>query len=434
MLTRAERWFTVAMLIFFSNAVIWIFIGDSETSFIRRGGGTTLHLCQIAMYLTALLFFGRHWKIFQAGLAPGKWVIALSLFAVLSTLWSADPSGTAVHSIALLATTAFGIYFGVRYTPVEQIELLLRTFEIIIPLSIAFAILLPNYGRDHFLHAGAWQGVFAQKNLLGKAMLLSIIVFLSARQLLPLYLRWPAIAVSVGLLGLSRSKTAFLLAGFFFLLSCVAKLQTLQWSARFAVITVLLLLVFGVLAFALTNASLFLGLLNRDVTLSGRISLWTAVLDKISQHPILGYGYDAFWTGIRGQSANLILTLGWSAKHSHNGFLDLILDLGLAGFILYALGYLVALFQAFRLLGSNAITIWPIHYLTFVLLYYLTEGQMVRQDSLYWALYVAVSVSVCTKRNHPISDAEHEAETQTDLERTHLTNPDEHLRTGVSYG
>jgi hypothetical protein len=39
---------------------------------------------------------------------------------------------------------------------------------------------------------------------------------------------------------------------------------------------------------------------------------------------------------------------------------------------------------------------WPLHYLIFMILYYTTEGQLVHQDSLYWALYVAVTVAVAS--------------------------------------
>jgi len=48
-------------------------------------------------------------------------------------------------------------------------------------------------------------------------------------------------------------------------------------------------------------------------------SIWAVVLDKISKHPWLGYGYKGFWLGMEGN----LLTSGMkltSWHHAHNGF------------------------------------------------------------------------------------------------------------------
>ena len=91
------------------------------------------------------------------------------------------------RSLVLLATTVYGIYFGGRFTIPEQLRLLSWTFALVVFSSLFMVILLPQYGVDHGVFFGAWQGAFPQKNMLARAMVLAALVFYfvrpSARQL-----------------------------------------------------------------------------------------------------------------------------------------------------------------------------------------------------------------------------------------------------------
>ncbi len=44
-------------------------------------------------------------------------------------------------------------------------------------------------------------------------------------------------------------------------------------------------------------------------------------------------------------------------------------------------------------MSHDRLATWPLQYLAFMLLYDLAEGPILRQNNLYWALYVAVVVS-----------------------------------------
>ena len=50
-----------------------------------------------------------------------------------------------------------------------------------------------------------------------------------------------------------------------------------------------------------------LGALGRNATLSGRTGIWSLLLGSIAKRPLLGYGYYAFWQGLKGESANIIV-------------------------------------------------------------------------------------------------------------------------------
>jgi O-antigen ligase len=72
-------------------------------------------------------------------------------------------------------------------------------------------------------------------------------------------------------------------------------------------------------------------------TLTGRLPLWELSSTYVWQRPVFGYGFDSFWTPdrIRFFSAQL----QWAVPHSHNGFIELALDLGGAGLIIYLIQF-----------------------------------------------------------------------------------------------
>jgi exopolysaccharide production protein ExoQ len=397
MLKRFERYFAIAMLLYLSGSLLGFLFPDSELSMVRPESNATLLAMELGFYSVASALIVLHWRRFTRGLLAGKWALALSVLAIASTVWSSDPSITARRSMVLMGTTLFGVYFGSNFNLGEQVRILAKTFGLIVVLSFYFGLFLPQYGINHDIHGGSWTGVFTQKNLLGKAVIVAVIVFLAAKQVVPRAARWTLFAGALWLLLLSDSRTSqivliamLLLAPVYHIVRKKGLTVVIPTSLAFG----LVLIAIGVVAAANTDSLLIA--MGRNPTLTGRTEIWKAIWTAITKQLLFGYGFDGFWSGIRGKSADVILTLGWVAKHSHNGFLDVWLDLGIVGVTIFLAGYLDTLRRALRFLrrhrGQGAY--WPIHYLAFMLLYHLTEGPILRQNSIYWALYVAVVVAV----------------------------------------
>ncbi len=116
------------------------------------------------------------------------------------------------------------------------------------------------------------------------------------------------------------------------------------------------------------------------------------------KHPWLGYGFKGFWQGMQGESANLLQAVGWPALHSHNGFLDLALDLGILGVATFAIGYLVFLRRAIEIAGKvrGSVPVWLCTYLAFMFFYNLSESSILVENNICWVLYTATAVSLCT--------------------------------------
>lgn len=103
----------------------------------------------------------------------------------------------------------------------------------------------------------------------------------------------------------------------------------------------------AVLATAAVMFTQILAAFGRDDTFSGRTSLWegaTAVAE--AHHPILGAGYRAFWT-VAGSDGVRDYVQSWVKlpSHGHNGYLDIWLELGYAGLVLFAIFALVTIWR-----------------------------------------------------------------------------------------
>ena len=81
----------------------------------------------------------------------------------------------------------------------------------------------------------------------------------------------------------------------------------------------------------LLSPDLILDLLGKDATLTGRTELWYFVNIFISQRPLLGWGFGAFWCQEIRRLNEISRNLGWSIPQAHNGLLELLLEVGAIG-------------------------------------------------------------------------------------------------------
>ncbi len=340
-----------------------------------------------------LLMMRQRTFIAVAGRAKMLWLlIGVVLFSIV---WSDDSSVSIRQSIALIGTTLFGVYLATRYRLKDQLQILGWVFGIAAILSLVFAIALPSYGLQN---GQSWQGIYHHKNLLGRIMVLSAIVFVLNAQSFKSYrwLNWAGAGLSMVLLVFSNSKTS--LALLLVLLVFLIGYQTLRLYYKLAVVVLSTALVIagGILVTVISQAETVVGAAGKDLTFSGRTDLWSLVIPKIQNRFWLGYGYGGFWRGWSGESADIWLLETWLPKHSHNGYIDLWLELGLIGIVVFAMGMALAIYRAtlWVALTRSAEYLLPLAFLNFVLLYNLTESVWLLQNTLFWIFYVT---TLCTR-------------------------------------
>jgi O-antigen ligase len=323
--------------------------------------------------------------------------------AIISIFWSAAPENTIDVSKGMLRSTLLGIYLAVRYSPREQMRLLLWLFGIVALLSLAVAIAIPSYGIAMTNGEPSWQGILLHKQYLGRMMALGAVLFLltALNNQRRRWVIWAGFSLTVALILLSRSKTSLVLSVLSLLLLPTFKVVRQNYKLRVILLIITLGVSFTLISLVLANwTTLLVDILGKDESLNGRIPIWTLCIQKGLERPWLGYGYYGFWPSDAGQ--DIILNswasdeaLGRTDFHSHNGFLEIFLQLGWLGLSLFTLNFMSVLLRVFNLMLSTRTieSFWMFEYLTLMLLFNYTETQTFLSFSSMWSVYVSISLS-----------------------------------------
>lgn len=183
--------------------------------------------------------------------------------------------------------------------------------------------------------AGDWRGAFGHKNVAAgiMAMLLFLGIYIVRSGA---WISGGAIIVLASLFLLNAAgKSSLTLCISVLLLTSLTSLFRSFWMRAILLLTPLLLLNMLSIGTVLSEGLAGLAkLLPLDSTFTGRTDIWTFALQSLQQRLATGYGFVAFW----GSSAIQDLPEGkeWAAlaSHSHNGYLDAALGMGLPGLVL----------------------------------------------------------------------------------------------------
>lgn len=400
----AENVFVVLSLLLFTNALIPMLyeIRTGNHAVNSLEGNSDVIASFFIIYIITLFLVFLRWKKFIRVVTERKLLLVLIGIALASVFWSVSPELTLRRSFALVGTTLFGFYLATRYSLKEQFRLLTWALGIAMVLSVLLALLLPSYGiHQGGDFPGSWKGIYTHKNTLGFNMGFSVCVF----ALLAFWggkyrlLGWVGFILAAILLLLSTSKTPLLCA--LTVLALLPLYSILRWrytlSFFFFAIAVMINVIFSTLL--LNNAESILGAFGRDLTLTGRTQLWTVVVGMIQKRPWLGYGYTAFWLGWEGESQHVWTAITWHPDYSHNGYLELALQLGLLGIVVFGIDFLFCFIRALTVAGvsKTAAEMFPLAFLTFFLPFSISESIILKQNSIFWVLYVSLTLSMFLK-------------------------------------
>ncbi len=410
-LSSAEDFFAVFSLLFYSNLLAFssLFNGSSFNSLgvsavaISNPLTPLLQALQHGVFLIALLLILLRWKLsLVASLrAPIFWLLVALMMG--SFLWSDFPSDTMRKSVALFETITFGVYFGSRFSLGKQLQLLAIASSLIIVTSFLYSVALPGSAIETGGHAGDWRGPFIQKNEFAKVIVLCCIstYLYKSKSALWNITRLAIVSLSALMIVLSDSKTALVVVSFLFLsvyayrgLYSLIRNRSALLIPSVSLFLVTLLGSSWLLVFNLENIANSAG---KNLTLTGRTTIWSAVSYKIAERPLLGYGYLGFWRDIYGGSAYVgkVFNNLYLPKDAHNGFLELALAFGFVGVALFSLSFLHILLRAAALpvpVGVQT-AYWPLVYLTFLILYNQTEATLILHNSIFFVLFVALALS-----------------------------------------
>jgi O-antigen ligase len=409
-------------------ALVTILAGDLWRYSITWYGFGAIVLAVSAFSALLLVRYRDRWRI---GALPMP-LLAFVALMTISIAWSAYPSSSAVGIVATLLTALSGVAFAVAFSWSELLRALGVALRIIFGLSAVFELfvalvlrrpLLPfwspyaaaddghlpkalYWSRNVLFDDGKIQGVVGNSALLGFVALLALIVFgvqlAAGRVKRGRGIAW--IVLAAGILFLTRSATITLaLVAVVAVTLAVAAVRSAPTGRVRTVLYGLfaLLAVAAVVVGAVARDSI-LGLLGKSPDLTGRTNIWDSVIGLAQERPVFGWGWVSYWTPWAEPLNTLAFEGGVQQYQAHNAWLDVWLQLGIVGLVVFGAFVLSTVVRSWFFAVDRTITVpgtrgsysvesvLPILILTALLVQSLAESRLIIEYGLLLLTITAV--------------------------------------------
>jgi exopolysaccharide production protein ExoQ len=292
----------------------------------------------VGLWLMLSVPYGRSCLALLLNTRRATWI--LPFLMVASTVWSQGHAESARAGLEYVATAVCAVFAASLLKPRAFISALTVCLVIVALLSVVFG----KQTVDPLTGSSAFVGVFASKNQLGfftsMMLLAAVALLIDGRQPLPArMLGLVALVLAMPLLVLTRSGTAILSS----VLACMVLVANLIMSrlsrherARLLGAGVVILLPVAIIAVIAGDdmKTLLLDAMGKDATLTGRTLLWAHAMELIPQHPLFGYGYQAFWRQDSVEAESLWYEFhvdGRYGFHFHSTYIETAVELGYIG-------------------------------------------------------------------------------------------------------
>ena len=366
-------------------------------------------------------------------------LVAFLAWCLVTTIWSAYRLETLAGSVIQVTTATVGLALAVTFTKpmfVRAMSLAMRAilgasllFELLVAIAfpggvLPVYLLLPGaletwsgvpgatidtvpagfqWSQGNLFAPAAIQGIVGNRNLLAFVSLLAIIavaVQWAAGQLT----RWhavPWLVIGVFTLLKCRSMTVIaataIVAVAVLLIRLARPLRTRQRWVMYAVVAAV-----GAGCVAIVarfNTELF-ALINRSSDMSGRGDIWWEATEIAWQHPVGGIGWISYWAPWVEPYRDLLVIDGIRYLQAHNAYIDVWMQTGLVGAVLFIALVLSTLIRSWWLAidrGQHGNAPIP-HVATFAFLAMvalavqsLTESRLLIEGNFLVLCYVAIS-------------------------------------------
>jgi len=358
---------------------------------------------------------------------------AVAVYLTASIAWSAYPGASAIGVIVTLITGVVAIIMTHVMSLGEMVRALSAAVRWILGLSLVFETvvatlvrqpLLPlwtsydepypaafNWSRNALFEGGRIQGIVGNANLLAFVALLAVIVIAvqwRVRQTDPgheatttraLAAGW--LAIAFGVLVLTRSVTVLVAgAGVVLVLGAVLLARRLGGRARAALYVGATAAAAGVSTLLVLFQDALLALVGRSDDLTGRLDIWSAVIEIAQQRPWFGWGWVSYWAPWVEPFDDLVVIRGVTYLQAHNAWLDVWFQLGILGLILVGILVLTTVTRTLAwavdaprspAADSASLRLAPVLILTMLLVHSLAESRLLIEAGLVLFVWIAVA-------------------------------------------
>jgi len=164
------------------------------------------------------------------------------------------------------------------------------------------------------------------------------------------------------------------------------------------------LLVAGLVLFAVLDAETIARALEDPAEFTGRSAIWAAELRYIHDHPLLGAGFGTFADSGGPSPLHDYIRGSWieAVSHGHNGYLQLLVTIGGVGFVLAMAALLLPAFRSFWDLNWDGGPFRPLLFALFVflVLHNVMESDFLEGDGVLWAAFLLMLAALRESDRH----------------------------------
>jgi O-antigen ligase len=395
-----RTWFLVGILVYIAAGGSVPFLDHGHVdivldpiSFAESATRVVRHFCAFALLVP--LCYHRFFTTLRL-LKKARWIVLLNLLALVSCSWSEQPLRSASSALLLFPLTWLAFYLVDNYEDTDLMRIIALVAIFAAFSSFVLCLLFPQLGIDQDLHAGAWRGIFGEKNACGRTclFLLAFLTWFRPRTYVDQFLKFTSCLSMLLLIAMSRSATAWMLTIVYvlFVIAITTK-NKIRKKDRLAITLFATVIAAAFVSLCVVFFSVLAPIFGRDIGMTGRVTIWQSLMAVILRRPWLGYGFEGFWhkDSSVGTSTGVYAFVGWGVTAAHNGYLTLFLDMGLLGFLLFSLAFF-STFKKFlkQHLDSGMLEVAGI-VLLLTILNNIDESTIMTFNSLPWLIYLIIS-------------------------------------------
>jgi exopolysaccharide production protein ExoQ len=347
-------------------------------------------LYPILFFSSLICIFAKRNRVIKI-IRSEKFLTLFLIWCVISISWSVDPltsSKRVFRTITLYSVTLSFIANLKSYN--EILKYIKPVLYLYVSTSVIVSLIIPGATDPQFQ---TWRGFTGHKNILGQESVMCILLSFFIWKKEKGYSKYVAAIVlllSIMLLLGARSVTA--ITSFIVILSIASVLQIdkifkpIKLGKTVSTLIIFSGIILTIFLFLFTNGILesFTSIAGKDITFSGRTDLWTEMIYEIYKHPFLGSGYQAFWSLNNPSLRWLYEIFIWIPTQSHNGYIDILNEVGIIGFFLFIL----MIFNSIMNIGrSEESRIW-IWIVIAILIINIQESTLFRPGNLAREMFV----------------------------------------------
>jgi exopolysaccharide production protein ExoQ len=365
-------------------------------------------------------------------------LIAFLALATASLAWSYYPGATALGLVATWLTVAVAVAVAVTYSWSELLRGLGTALRLVLGLSLLFEFVVAAFIRNpvlppvaqpgidyanlpdpipkmlywsrnelfEVLEGGQIQGIVGNSALLSFIALLGLIVF--AIQLADKTVRtgtgifWILVAAACFVFTRSATNLVGLVAVALVVVAVLIVRRARTPRERGVTYGVLAVVAISGGVTALLARNSIFELLGKSSDLTNRGAIWDAVIALAQERPVQGWGWISYWVPWVSPYDTLAFNNGVRQLHAHNAWLDVWLQLGILGLIVFGALVLSSLVRAWsyavdrpqvspqELAPYTVLSVLPVLLTVALLVQSFTESRLLVEYGLFLLFLIAV--------------------------------------------